>query len=128
MFVIFIFWICFAFLVGLVGRDREIGFGASLFLAILLSPLIGLVITLFSDKKKTIVHRYKDAVDLARLHEFKEEYKEAMNSYKNALFYLDNDYPNPHNNSEIQYQVATRKNEIKMAISELEFKMNSANK
>ncbi|AEK22699.1 hypothetical protein [Capnocytophaga canimorsus] len=40
-----------AVLVGLLGKNRKIGFGWSFVLALFLSPIIGLVITLLSEKK-----------------------------------------------------------------------------
>ena len=40
-----------SFLVGSLGKNRNIGFGWSFALSFLLSPLIGLIITLFSKKK-----------------------------------------------------------------------------
>jgi hypothetical protein len=40
-----------ATLVGLVGKNRKIGFGWSFVLSLFLSPVIGLIITLFSKKK-----------------------------------------------------------------------------
>lgn len=52
MMEIFIFWIGISLLVGVVGKDRNIGFGFAFLWAILLSPIIGLVIALLSDKKK----------------------------------------------------------------------------
>lgn len=48
----FIMWLGLALLVGVVGKDRKIGFGLAFFWAILLSPIIGLVIALLSDKKQ----------------------------------------------------------------------------
>lgn len=44
------FLIALSVLVGLLGRNRKIGFGLSFVLSLFLSPLIGLVITLFSKK------------------------------------------------------------------------------
>ncbi len=41
----------FSALVGLVGKNRKIGFGWSFVLSLFLSPIIGLIITLFSKKK-----------------------------------------------------------------------------
>jgi len=38
-------------LVALIGKDRNIGYGWSLVLCIFLSPIIGLIIILFSKKK-----------------------------------------------------------------------------
>ena len=40
-----------AALIGQLGKNREIGFGWSFALSLFLSPLIGLIITLFSKKK-----------------------------------------------------------------------------
>ena len=48
----FVLWLGLALLVGVVGKDRKIGFGLAFLWAILLSPLIGLVIALLSDKKQ----------------------------------------------------------------------------
>ena len=44
------FAILFAVLVGWAGSNRKIGFGWSFFLSLLLSPIIGLIITLCSKK------------------------------------------------------------------------------
>ncbi len=46
------FWIVFSILIGLVGKQRKIGFGGAFFLSLLLSPLIGLIITLISKEKR----------------------------------------------------------------------------
>lgn len=46
-----VFFLIFALLVGLVGKNRKIGFGWSFILSLFLSPIIGLIITLFSKKK-----------------------------------------------------------------------------
>lgn len=39
-------------LVALLGRDRKIGYGWSFVLCLFLSPIIGLIIILFSKKKE----------------------------------------------------------------------------
>lgn len=44
-------WIIFSFVIGLIGNGRKIGFGGAFFLSLLLSPLIGLIATLFSKDK-----------------------------------------------------------------------------
>ncbi|MCL2312692.1 MAG: SHOCT domain-containing protein [Firmicutes bacterium] len=49
-FVIFIFLI-FSILVGKLGEGRKIGFVTAFFLSLFLSPLIGLLITLLSERK-----------------------------------------------------------------------------
>lgn len=47
-----IIWIILAFVIGLLGNNRRIGFAGSFFLSLLLSPLIGLIITLCSKDKE----------------------------------------------------------------------------
>jgi len=46
-----IMYLCFVVIVGAIGNNRKIGFWWSSFWALLLSPVIGLVITLLSKKK-----------------------------------------------------------------------------
>ena len=43
--------VVFAALVALVGKNRKIGYGWSFVLCLFLSPIIGLIIILFSKKK-----------------------------------------------------------------------------
>ena len=45
-------WLIGAVVVGAIGNSKTIGFGGAFLLSILLSPLIGLVITLFSPSKE----------------------------------------------------------------------------
>jgi len=45
---IFFYWLAFAGVVSFLGKDREIGGGKAFVLSVLLSPLIGLIITLAS--------------------------------------------------------------------------------
>lgn len=44
-------FLIFSLLVGMLGEKRKIGFGWSFVLSLFLSPIIGLIITLFSKKK-----------------------------------------------------------------------------
>jgi len=100
----FIIWIVLALLVGLVGKGRKIGFGWALFWAILLSPLIGLIIALVSDKKvdnKTSpnhrIHR-----ELGEKSEFKGQYKEAVDHYMDSLYHLEHDYKDKKNSKQLE--------------------------
>lgn len=52
---IFITWVLFSFIVGFVGSERQIGFGWAFFVSLILSPLIGLIITLLSNSKSSMV-------------------------------------------------------------------------
>lgn len=47
-----IVWIVLCLVVALLGKDRKIGYGWSLFFCVFLSPLVGLVIILCSKKIK----------------------------------------------------------------------------
>ena len=46
--------VVFAALVALLGKNRKIGYGWSFVLCLFLSPIIGLIIILFSKKNDTI--------------------------------------------------------------------------
>lgn len=53
--IILMIWIVLSVIVGTIGADRKIGFWGGFFLSILLSPLIGFIITILSkslDKEK----------------------------------------------------------------------------
>lgn len=49
----FIIWLVMCALVALLGKDRKIGYGWSLFFCIFLSPIIGLIIILCSKKNSS---------------------------------------------------------------------------
>lgn len=49
---LFLGWIIFSFVVGFIGSGRKIGFWGAFFISLLLSPLIGLIITLISKSKE----------------------------------------------------------------------------
>jgi hypothetical protein len=57
---IFFGWIIFSFIVGALGSGRNIGFWGAFFLSLILSPVIGLIITLFSKDKED--EKYKQEV------------------------------------------------------------------
>lgn len=50
-------WIIGAVIVGFIGNDRNIGFGGAFFLSLLLSPIIGLLITLFSETNSSKAYK-----------------------------------------------------------------------
>lgn len=62
---VFIFWIIFSILVGLIGKDRKIGGTVAFILALILSPLIGGIITLISDKNSDIEYKKQLAESLS---------------------------------------------------------------
>lgn len=95
---LFIVWIGLSLLVGVVGKDRNIGFGWSFFWSLILSPLIGVVIALISDKKNVPgasnssggVSNWQREYDEAKKAEYKGQIDIAIDSYMNTLYYLEN--------------------------------------
>lgn len=57
---IFIGWLIFSLIVGAIGSGRNIGFWGAFILSLILSPIIGLIITLFSKDKED--EKYKQEV------------------------------------------------------------------
>jgi hypothetical protein len=57
--------ILLSFVVGFVGKDRNIGFPASFFISLLLSPLIDLIIVLSSSKIKDEAYK-EQMLDIAK--------------------------------------------------------------
>jgi hypothetical protein len=96
---IIVFWIGLALLVGVIGKNKKIGFGGAFFLAILLSPLIGLVIALLSKPKKDIneEHKFLAFKEMAKKAEFKGQIDQAIDYYMDSLYHLENDYKNINN-------------------------------
>lgn len=54
---LFLGWIIVSFVVGFIGSGRTIGFWGAFFASLLLSPLIGLVIVMFSKSKEDEEYR-----------------------------------------------------------------------
>ena len=85
-------WIILSFVVGVIGASRKITFGGAFFLSILLSPLIGLIITLVSEKKD------QKKIAAKKMHEkgwknfMGGDYQEAVNKLKEAINTNENDY------------------------------------
>jgi hypothetical protein len=100
---LFIFWLGLALLVGVVGKDRKIGFGLAFFWSILLSPIIGLVIALLSDKLSETKTQFKHSLHFeeAKKHEFKGNIPAAIDKYLDALFHLENDKMSLNKNQEL---------------------------
>ncbi|MBT4968080.1 MAG: hypothetical protein HOM80_03640 [Bacteroidetes bacterium] len=49
-----VIWLIVSVLIALLGRNRKIGYGWSLVLCLFLSPIIGLIIILFSKKNDVV--------------------------------------------------------------------------
>lgn len=74
---IFFSWIIFSFVVGFIGSGRKIGFFGAFFLSLLLSPLLGLIITLVS--KNEADEAYK-----AKVLSFQQNQQEALKKLSEA--------------------------------------------
>lgn len=57
---IFFTWLILSFVVAYIGSDRKIGFGGSLFISLIFSPLIGLIFTLLS--KTNVAEKYRESL------------------------------------------------------------------
>lgn len=55
--MIILFWLIFSIIVGVIGSNRKIGFGLALLASLVLSPVIGLIITLVSESNSSIEHK-----------------------------------------------------------------------
>ncbi len=99
-------------LVGAAGKDKELGFGMSFLVALLFSPLIGIVIVLISKPNK-----YKKYIEIGKLAEYKGNNKGAIDNYMSALYHLEKDFtPN-----KTRHEVITS---IKKKITSLEGKIS----
>ena len=67
-------WLLFSFIVGLIGSNRKIGFFGAFILSLLLSPLIGFIITIVSKSKSDIFRDKQSRVA--------QEYNNFINSRK----------------------------------------------
>lgn len=94
--IYFFVWIIFALIVASMGEKRKIGFAMALLLSILLSPLIGFIIVLSSDKisMSTEIHKFQTHLELGKKAEYKGQFHETINHYMDALYHLENDYIN----------------------------------
>lgn len=80
---VFIYWLIFSVIVGIIAREKRIGFFGGFFLSLLLSPLIGLIIALVSKSKEQAVTitppttnsgtRYQSSKQLPPVLEFQPE-------------------------------------------------------
>lgn len=70
-------WLLFSLLAGFIGSGRKVGFIGAFFLALILSPLIGIIAALASKSTQT------DAVERAMLKQMQGTKKATQEDYKN---------------------------------------------
>jgi len=102
-------------IIGVIGSERKIGFWPAFLWSALLSPLIGLVITLLSDKKGNKTYDFVYYKKLAKDAEQREDITEAINCYTDSLVSLENNYKNLDVKSE-----AARQMHIKVITEKIE--------
>ena len=109
-------------IVGANGAPQEAA-GAAIAAAIVIIPYVftRAIEGLTDDPKPLTQPKYLAYMDQGKRHEYKGNLSEAMEAYKDAMYHLDNDYESA--SSEVKYQAATRKNELKLVISGLEQKL-----
>jgi hypothetical protein len=54
--MIFVLWLVFSLLVGMIGSGKSIGFWGAFLISIFLSPLIGFIVAIASSSKVNIVY------------------------------------------------------------------------
>ncbi|ARS37269.1 hypothetical protein [Pontibacter actiniarum] len=111
----FILWIALCFAVSSFAKDRNISSTTAFIVALFLSPLVGFIVVALSSKKAP--HQWKAYVEAGKKAEYKGEFKEAVNYYKDAMYHLENDYSNLSDKDE---EVRNgRLDQIRMKIEEL---------
>ena len=71
-----VLWIVLSILIASFGRNRKIGFGRALLFSLLLSPLIGLIAVLLSEKHSESLMKLKIAHDSGNMDD--KEYNKAV--------------------------------------------------
>lgn len=125
-----VLWIGIAYVVADMGRGREVGHRAVLWISILLSPIIGIIVALVSPKlsissSNSVVggDRYKVSLDNAKKAVFKGQIETAISLYQDTLYYLENDYKGMNNKAEQSRQ--SLMNDIREKIEELKAKQSN---
>lgn len=96
-FFVFIIWIILSGIIGSLGAERNIGGVPAFLISLLLSPLVGLIVVLVSDKKKgrragsksSNVEDFNIGVKQSKLEEYKGNKEKAIDLIKEALFFAE---------------------------------------
>jgi hypothetical protein len=112
-------------IIGANGAPQEAA-GAAIAVAIVIIPYVftRAIEGLTGDAKPLSQPKYLAYMEQGKRHEYNGNLSEAMKAYKDAMYHLDNDYES--SSSEVKYQAATRKNELKLVILDLEQKLGMA--
>ena len=116
--VIFL-WIVLSCVCASIGTDREIGGVPAFFISILLSPIIGFIVVLSSNKKKPPeAPKWIALIEQAEIENYKQNKSIAIDKYKEALYWLDKAHSQ--SSKERAMKLYDRMNEIKVLIAKIE--------
>lgn len=115
---IFIGWLLLSILVGAIGSNRRIGFGVAFIVALLLSPLVGLIVALLSRPRGTAAEMERERViaehdrlkAAANVYSQKQDTSNAIRVLQEALQHYAGD-PITHFNLACMYSLTQRKDE-----------------
>lgn len=84
-------WIILAVVCAMIGNDRKIGGAAGFFIALLLSPIVGFIVVLLSEPKKSVKqqgNKWEALIEEAEIEKYKGNIDKAIDKYKEAQYYL----------------------------------------
>jgi len=93
--LIFFGWIGGSFVVAVLGARFKLGWIIAFLISIAFSPFIGLLLVLISGKANNTSRRWRASEKAAKRAESKGQLDWAIESYKYAIYYLENDYKKP---------------------------------
>ena len=117
-------WVFICLLVSLLGRNKKVGFWGAFLWSFFLSPIVGAIVASLSPtsiQTEYEIHKWKEFVEKGKKAEYKEQFKEAIDFYMDALYHLENDYSNLNeklNNSRMNL-VVTYKSKVEELKSKL---------
>lgn len=118
-----VIWVVLSFVCAALGNDKKIGAVGAFFASLLLSPLIGFVIVLASDKKidssRKNPSRWKELVEQAELEKYKGNIDAAIDRYKEAKFYLEKDFQANQKHTHLRLKYVERIDGLRMIIDKL---------
>lgn len=116
-----IIWIALCIVCAVLGSERNIGGVAAFFASLFLSPLIGFIIVMASDKKSTAPKTFKwqQLVEQAELEKYKGNIDLAIERYKEAKFYLEKDFEAKKNHTHLRLKYIERIDGLRMIIDKL---------
>lgn len=93
IFFVIIIWLVLCFVIADAGGKRKIGYGGAFWISFLLSPLLGFIFVLLSDRKpkgksQELKEKINMAFENAKKEEFKNNNDQALSLYQDVLFYI----------------------------------------